>query len=77
LAHHIELNGSLTQRIGIGWMGARICGHELRNTTKTTKPRIGGNAYDATLYFGLKPIPKSISHSFTVAPMTLALSSCK
>ena len=28
------------------------------------------NAYDATLCFGLEPIPKSISHSLTVMPMT-------
>jgi hypothetical protein len=46
-------------------------------TTKTTKLRIRENAYDATLCFGLEPIPKSISHSLTAAPMTSALSSCK
>jgi hypothetical protein len=28
---------------------------------------VRGNAYDATLCFGLEPIPKSISHSLTVA----------
>src|SRR6266446_576142 len=39
--------------------------------------RIRGNAYDATLCFGLEPVPKSISHLLTVAPMTSALSSCK
>jgi hypothetical protein len=31
-----------------------------------------GNAYDATLCFGLEPTPRSISHRLTVVPMTSA-----
>src|SRR5712691_8206173 len=64
---------------------ARICGHELPSTTEDTKPcrlsaragkkqtagrSIRGNAYHATLCFGLEPTPRSISHSLTVAPIT-------
>jgi len=46
----------------------------LRSTTKSTKPRIRGNAYDATLCFRLESTPMSISHSLTAAPMTSATS---
>src|SRR5260370_41363058 len=79
---HLLLDRSVSQRADPIFQALYLHHHHVgvisgvvhpSHTLKSTR----GNAYDATLCFGLEPIPKSISHSLTVAPMTSALSSCK